>query len=307
MKESPCPFRRREAGQPRETFGLRRPGRGDAVEQGRAPDLQPTDRLAVAARERHEHPRRRRAAGRRDRWRHRAPRVRLATARAHNYWRKVCLAGNVRGSVLRRLVAAGVLLQPLAGGVDERARAGDPAAAHGARPPGPRPGPAGAARHRRPRAADADAGVGRQPRGGRGKLRARLGGRAAAAGCLAGGPGCRPAGCRRPARPAPRPAATRGAAHPRDVVPPQTRLILMSHIVNITGQIMPVKDVVAMARRKGDPSKGGIPVIVDELGIEPSEALQELERAILRHDAVLEPRPAPMQAAGATAVDGDSI
>lgn len=46
-------------------------------------------------------------------------------------------------------------------------------------------------------------------------------------------------------------------------VTPQTKLILMSHIVNITGQIMPVKDVVAMARRKGDPSKGGIPVIVD--------------------------------------------
>ncbi len=39
----------------------------------------------------------------------------------------------------------------------------------------------------------------------------------------------------------------------------KTRLILMSHIINITGQILPVKDVVAMARTKN----GGIPVIVD--------------------------------------------
>ncbi|MCC6676266.1 MAG: aminotransferase class V-fold PLP-dependent enzyme [Phycisphaerales bacterium] len=39
----------------------------------------------------------------------------------------------------------------------------------------------------------------------------------------------------------------------------KTRLILMSHIINITGQILPVKDVVAMARKKN----GGIPVIVD--------------------------------------------
>jgi len=39
----------------------------------------------------------------------------------------------------------------------------------------------------------------------------------------------------------------------------KTRLILMSHIVNITGQIMPVKAIVAMARTKN----GGIPVIVD--------------------------------------------
>lgn len=40
-------------------------------------------------------------------------------------------------------------------------------------------------------------------------------------------------------------------------ITPKTRLILMSHIVNITGQILPVKKVVAMARKKG------IPVIVD--------------------------------------------
>ncbi|MDX1592257.1 MAG: aminotransferase class V-fold PLP-dependent enzyme [Balneolaceae bacterium] len=37
----------------------------------------------------------------------------------------------------------------------------------------------------------------------------------------------------------------------------RTRLILMSHMVNITGQILPVKPVVEMAREKG------IPVIVD--------------------------------------------
>lgn len=42
-------------------------------------------------------------------------------------------------------------------------------------------------------------------------------------------------------------------------ITPRTRLILMSHIVNITGQILPVKGVVAMARGKN----GGIPVIVD--------------------------------------------
>jgi isopenicillin-N epimerase len=38
---------------------------------------------------------------------------------------------------------------------------------------------------------------------------------------------------------------------------PRTRLILMCHMINITGQILPVRDVVAMARRRG------IPVIVD--------------------------------------------
>jgi selenocysteine lyase/cysteine desulfurase len=42
-------------------------------------------------------------------------------------------------------------------------------------------------------------------------------------------------------------------------ITPKTRLILMSHIVNITGQIMPVRKVVEMARTKN----GGIPVIVD--------------------------------------------
>jgi selenocysteine lyase/cysteine desulfurase len=36
-------------------------------------------------------------------------------------------------------------------------------------------------------------------------------------------------------------------------------MILMSHIINITGQILPVKEVVALARTKN----GGIPVIVD--------------------------------------------
>jgi isopenicillin-N epimerase len=40
-------------------------------------------------------------------------------------------------------------------------------------------------------------------------------------------------------------------------ITPKTRLMLMSHIVNITGQILPVKKVVAMARRRN------IPVIVD--------------------------------------------
>lgn len=39
----------------------------------------------------------------------------------------------------------------------------------------------------------------------------------------------------------------------------KTRLILMCHMINITGQILPVKDVVAMARTRN----GGIPVIVD--------------------------------------------
>ena len=40
-------------------------------------------------------------------------------------------------------------------------------------------------------------------------------------------------------------------------ITPRTKMILMCHIVNITGQIMPVKKVVQMARKKG------IPVIVD--------------------------------------------
>ncbi|PWN06634.1 aminotransferase class V-fold PLP-dependent enzyme [Rhodohalobacter mucosus] len=40
-------------------------------------------------------------------------------------------------------------------------------------------------------------------------------------------------------------------------ITPRTKLILMSHMINITGQILPVKPVVEMARRRG------IPVIVD--------------------------------------------
>ncbi|CAG1000480.1 isopenicillin-N epimerase [Phycisphaerales bacterium] len=39
----------------------------------------------------------------------------------------------------------------------------------------------------------------------------------------------------------------------------RTRMILVSHVVNITGQIMPVREIVEMARTKN----GGIPVIVD--------------------------------------------
>lgn len=40
-------------------------------------------------------------------------------------------------------------------------------------------------------------------------------------------------------------------------ITPRTRLILMCHMINLTGQILPVKPVVEMARRRG------IPVIVD--------------------------------------------
>ena len=40
-------------------------------------------------------------------------------------------------------------------------------------------------------------------------------------------------------------------------ITPKTRMILMCHMINITGQILPVKPVVQMARQKG------IPVIVD--------------------------------------------
>ncbi len=40
-------------------------------------------------------------------------------------------------------------------------------------------------------------------------------------------------------------------------ISPKTKMILMCHIVNITGQILPVKKVVHMARKKG------IPVVVD--------------------------------------------
>ncbi len=42
-------------------------------------------------------------------------------------------------------------------------------------------------------------------------------------------------------------------------ITPRTRMILMCHIVNITGQILPVKRVVEMARGKN----GGVPVVVD--------------------------------------------
>ncbi|MFO0835245.1 MAG: aminotransferase class V-fold PLP-dependent enzyme [Phycisphaerales bacterium] len=45
----------------------------------------------------------------------------------------------------------------------------------------------------------------------------------------------------------------------REAITPRTRVILMSHIVNITGQILPVRKVVGMARG----INGGIPVIVD--------------------------------------------
>lgn len=40
-------------------------------------------------------------------------------------------------------------------------------------------------------------------------------------------------------------------------ISPRTRLMLVSHVINITGQILPVRDIVAMARAKG------VPVIVD--------------------------------------------
>ncbi len=40
-------------------------------------------------------------------------------------------------------------------------------------------------------------------------------------------------------------------------ITPRTRLILMCHVINLTGQILPVRDVVRVARRRG------IPVIVD--------------------------------------------
>ncbi len=40
-------------------------------------------------------------------------------------------------------------------------------------------------------------------------------------------------------------------------ITPRTRLILMCHIVNLTGQILPVRQVVALARKRG------VPVIVD--------------------------------------------
>lgn len=42
-------------------------------------------------------------------------------------------------------------------------------------------------------------------------------------------------------------------------ITPRTKMILASHIVNITGQILPIRDIVAMARTKN----GGIPVVID--------------------------------------------
>lgn len=42
-------------------------------------------------------------------------------------------------------------------------------------------------------------------------------------------------------------------------ISPRTRMILVSHMINITGQIMPVKRIVEMARGKN----GGVPVVVD--------------------------------------------
>lgn len=42
-------------------------------------------------------------------------------------------------------------------------------------------------------------------------------------------------------------------------ITPRTRLILICHVVNLTGQVMPVRDIVEMARARN----GGIPVIVD--------------------------------------------
>ena len=42
-----------------------------------------------------------------------------------------------------------------------------------------------------------------------------------------------------------------------EAITPRTRLILMCHMINLTGQILPVRDVVQMARRRG------IPVVVD--------------------------------------------
>jgi selenocysteine lyase/cysteine desulfurase len=42
-------------------------------------------------------------------------------------------------------------------------------------------------------------------------------------------------------------------------ITPKTRLLLISHIINITGQILPVRKIVELARSKN----GGVPVIVD--------------------------------------------
>lgn len=42
-----------------------------------------------------------------------------------------------------------------------------------------------------------------------------------------------------------------------EAITPRTRMILMCHMINLTGQILPVRDVVRMARRHG------VPVVVD--------------------------------------------
>lgn len=44
-----------------------------------------------------------------------------------------------------------------------------------------------------------------------------------------------------------------------EAITPRTRIILACHVVNITGQILPIRDIVAMARRKAP----GVPVIID--------------------------------------------
>lgn len=44
-----------------------------------------------------------------------------------------------------------------------------------------------------------------------------------------------------------------------EAITPKTRMILVSHMINITGQIMPVRKIVEMARGRN----GGIPVVVD--------------------------------------------
>lgn len=43
----------------------------------------------------------------------------------------------------------------------------------------------------------------------------------------------------------------------REAIGPRTRLMLLSHMINITGQILPVREIVAVARERG------VPVIVD--------------------------------------------
>jgi selenocysteine lyase/cysteine desulfurase len=44
---------------------------------------------------------------------------------------------------------------------------------------------------------------------------------------------------------------------PERNITPRTRLILVCHMINLTGQILPVRDAAALARGRG------IPVIVD--------------------------------------------